>query len=635
MERLVRVLDRVWNFDLLAPMIRILRGAVTAIAILAALVVLVLAARADGALSAAIFIGGMLGIALVYVAVMLTPETCALILRAERSSRPGEPRAAEVRYRGLLWYAALLRWGVLFTVAGYLLRAFQAALMKLRDSWGWLRRASMFGSEPLFSAWALLQIATIALILYGAYRLWRRNVSGTGTPRPLTMLAALFAIHSASVLFSACIAYLRAPERTYGYYEQPVVKSFSLFFYSPAVVAFWVVAGVIAARGLVKAQWSDGRRFVALVAAAIGLWVVVTKGALLFWLPEAFRNAFASLRPGNARVEEILHDTLSRVAPAALKFLWPILLVLVAIACAIAWMKSDAARALERLERNLRPDDATTVAPSLHVAVASIAGWIIAAAIVFATVTLFFVRNSITDAVKSLPSNLQLLAGDFLYTRNEWLALNALVGVFALVGLIRLTFDLASHTRSNRSGPALEFFSLRILVALQTLLSAIVTIGAAWLAWGVLSKIGRSLDSRGLAFFVQLGAVVVAAVAYVSLTLVSSVIRNCIELEANTRGSDSSVVRTATAYPALSFVATFGKGAVILVTVILSIAGLWLASREPASLVLTAPLVFALYVVLSAFPDLAALLLTIDRNLAGGVKTVGLTSTNAVALPAT
>jgi len=138
----------------------------------------------------------------------------------------------------------------------------------------------------------------------------------------------------------------------------------------------------------------------------------------------------------------------------------------------------------------------------------------------------------------------------------------------------------------------------------------------AVIALNVIDKATRFSDARGMVFLLRLFALAAAAFVYVVLTLVTTMIRNCIVLEANTREEGDWVMRASARYPALSFVATFGKGLVILLTILLAIAALWAADRESNTLIASVPAIFLTYVLLSAIPDFAALLLTIERNLA-------------------
>ena len=614
MERLTRVLDRIWNVDLLTPMVRFLRVLITVLAGIAVIGLLALTSKA-GSERLIVFIAGMVIIGVVYIALMLTPDTCALVLNLERSTRRPAAGDEPVRYRGLHWLAALLRWSVLLTLlslaamaVGYVIDKTVAHKPFVANAF---RRLESGGS----AFWTLLQIVTVLVIVAGAIWMWKRDAAeGTRMPRPVTMLAALLALHSVAVLAGAIIDYRRTP-RYYGYYDAPD-RVLSLGAYTPIIVTFWIVAAFIAARGLIQGRWSEKQRFFSVGAVVIGGWMVLTRWVMTLQLPEAIATAVASLSPLGAGQRAQLIQIFGQLGYRAQKYVWPVLLLALAISCAIAWMKSDAARALERLERNLRPASEEAEPFSLHVMVASFAAKLVAAGIVIVGIAMLFTQSRAFARLDDIPDVLQPMVRQIFSAQPEWMMLKGVVLIFALLNVIQLTFDLASHTRASVARPPLQFFSLRFITGLQTLIALVCTIGIAVVSLNIIDKMARSLDSRGMVLVLRLLALAAAAFVYVVLTLVTTMIRNCIVLEANTRQEGDWVVRASARYPALSFVATFGKGLVILLTILLTIAALWAADQESSTLIVSVPAIFLTYVLLSAIPDFAALLLTIERNLA-------------------
>lgn len=631
-------LKGLWELNLLRPGVKLLRGLITLTVIAAGLgwswLVVFRLGKASGSLGILILLGiGALLLWILYAWWMLLPDGFSWMLNLEKHSRRTcEPiESSAWRYPVLELAAVVLRLiGVVWVVIAVLVLV-DAFILNLGLS-GEKLAALWIPPGP---GWRILVFGTCLFCLAkGGHRVWKELLSdGLGGVR-LPSLGWLAT----------------------GTWGLVVYSEKKLVVLSGLVVLGWTTAMIVAAVRLIRSKGArSGDNAVATCVVTVGLLVLFFRGELLQIGPWAVTELLVDSLDLRPQWEEFRRVLGWCIDAGLLTGGWPRLMaIFMALGCVaaglVAWLKSDALRALLGFERNVRREDAIKAPPPTYLrlvrglavgsALAAVAGlvafWfsgdVLGNALANLSERASFSHSRWDRAVKEMFDS-TLVDGLRRTVLENWLPASrellvgrlgfVLLWVFGLYEVVKLSFTVERSTRpvSDINRP-LSFFSLRIVSRAQYLVGAILALLSARVIWWAGRSLGRSAE-LGFSSSVALGiaAAAVATIVFLGMTVLVVLLQNGIKTEVNTRPDQEGVVSARSGYPGLSTVATYGKfvaygvsfgvPALVLVSALLSNAhgkGLLVPL-----LVLTA-VAFVAFLVLSFFPDVARLLLTLDRN---------------------
>lgn len=590
------LLQRFWSIDLLTPALRGIRGLINTAMVIAVLFLAytgVALSQRSGAAALAVVIGGAIGLGILYVIIMFFPDLASLLKSIETRTRRGDAPEG-YRHVGIVTAALLWRYiGAACIVAAILLPAGLIVKTVLRESPAF--ETTLIRAESRFQGMmTIVSNVSMLLIVVGAVFLLVQDFQRKRRPRLVTLSFSLLA-------FSVIAMFLSSGET--GIHLSRSGEA--------AIWIGWLAAGVIALQRLRRETEADEL----LKGFLIGVVVVAALLLLAGWYnvfmaPLYLRYLLLSVSRQSSSIDAIWKALPpidgSREIVVSLLLMLPTLL-----AGIISWLKSDAARALVDIERNLRPAE---VRPqySPYVMYARLITW--PTVFILGLLLAFSLERSGTvlePLRKAMGRSFDTTFGSFGPIEFLWSGLTLIIGLVAALDLVRITFDLADYTSRPDAPATARFWTLRVLITIQYLVSAALG--------GIIVMIFWSGTRSAM---VRLGGVLLGAIAFLTFSFIAAVVSNLLRIEANIRVGDG-ITSSNASYPSLSFIATVGKAIAWLLSlgVLLAVIGVASIGGDEGAIVgflVAVPAAGVLFVILSSIPDFVRLLLTIESHIADG-----------------
>jgi hypothetical protein len=592
------VVSRIWETNLLAPSVAVLRGFFT-LALIGAVVMVFLAVHeADWeALAIAGGLVAVIGILIVYAASMAIPDLVALIMHLDRDSRTKLPELGHGcrRYLILFLVSDFLRISALAVVIGLVVRFLRGLMPRLFAlpmtdvaGWWWVGSSLAALGVAVFSGWQVVRLSRAGAVRVGVAG-WLAGLLGSVMVFQYLAAGRYAMLGGAVVLLLGCgvVAGFRAWE---AYRKLDWT----------ALVGWAAAGGAVVVLGLVRI--ADLRYLPASIAGLTTPWVDRLAGDAAEW------SAVGGVLIGGARTAGLS----TRYEPA-----FALVALLAAISAYFLWVKSDLARALARFGERLValapqfPDRPFHLKVFRFLLVPALVGCVVLP--ILMAIGAASLRGDLAPIAAALGGTPPSVMVSVLL----WI-----LGIAGLVEVFQIAADVSRTDAMAEEQGFLDFRWLKAFVGLVYVFIAALTIGIVVLAIGFLAEFGNRPEILIPGLVVGLPLVLLIWAYQVSIP---AFLGHLIGAEARLRPAGESRVHGSPRYPGITFfmgvgrvVAWLATLGVVIGTVIAAIPGFAYFEREPAVLLFTvAAGVVAAVVVCIAFgagPDFLSLLLTIARN---------------------